>query len=114
VFVYETNFGTANYTLSDFNNFVFVGVTGSTDFNSDLVPQLFDINFLSASGSLSGTNIFLLSSTTDTYTMTSAIPQSAAVPAPLPILGLPAVLFYSRKLKKRFKASKELSSNALV
>jgi hypothetical protein len=41
-------------------------------------------------------------------------PSAAAVPAPLPILGLPAVLFYSRKLKKRIKASRELSSNALV
>ena len=39
---------------------------------------------------------------------------SAPVPAPLPILGLPAVLFYSRKLKKRIKASREVSSNALV
>ncbi len=28
------------------------------------------------------------------------------VPAPLPILGLPAVLFYSRRIKKRIKASK--------
>ena len=39
---------------------------------------------------------------------------AAAVPGPLPILGLPAVLFYSRKLKARIKASRELSSNALV
>ena len=40
--------------------------------------------------------------------------QLSAVPGPLPILGLPAVLFYSRKLKARIKASRELSSNALV
>ena len=45
-----------------------------------------------------------------TVTFTSV----AEVPAPLPILGLPAVLFYSRKLKKRIKASRENSSNALV
>jgi len=38
----------------------------------------------------------------------------SAAPAPLPILGLPAVLFYSRKLKKRISASREMSSNALV
>ena len=38
----------------------------------------------------------------------------AAAPAPLPILGLPAVLFYSRKLKKRIKESRETSSNALI
>ena len=42
------------------------------------------------------------------------IPKLQSAPAPLPILGLPAVLFYSRKLKKRIKASRELSSNALV
>ncbi len=29
--------------------------------------------------------------------------NSATVPAPLPILGLPAVLFYSRRIKKRLK-----------
>jgi hypothetical protein len=38
----------------------------------------------------------------------------AAVPGPLPILGLPAVLFYSRKLKKRIKASREASGAALI
>jgi hypothetical protein len=37
-----------------------------------------------------------------------------AVPGPLPILGLPAVLLFSRKLKKRIKASREASSKALV
>ena len=33
-----------------------------------------------------------------------------AVPGPLPILGIPAVLFYTRKLKNRIKASREASS----
>ncbi len=33
----------------------------------------------------------------------------ASVPAPLPILGLPAVLFYSRKLKKRIQQRKALA-----
>ena len=39
---------------------------------------------------------------------------ASVVPAPLPILGLPAVLFYSRKLKKRIKASRETLSASLV
>jgi hypothetical protein len=37
-----------------------------------------------------------------------------AVPAPLPILGIPAVLLYSRNLKKRIKARREISSSALA
>jgi len=45
---------------------------------------------------------------------TGPLSAPAAAPAPLPILGLPAVLFYSRKLKKRIKASRELSSSSLV
>ena len=44
----------------------------------------------------------------------SSASASVAAPAPLPILGLPAVLFYSRKLKKRIKASREASSASLV
>jgi hypothetical protein len=53
--------------------------------------------------------------TTTNQTITSFSATSAtAVPGPLPILGLPAVLFYSRKLKKRIKASREASSKALV
>ena len=39
---------------------------------------------------------------------------STPVPAPLPILGIPAVLLYSRNLKKRIKARREASSAALV
>ena len=46
--------------------------------------------------------------------VTSSTVSAAVVPAPLPILGLPAVLFCSRKLKKRIKASRELSSASLV
>ena len=33
----------------------------------------------------------------------NTLSEEAPVPAPLPILGLPAVLFYSRRLKKRIK-----------
>jgi hypothetical protein len=43
-----------------------------------------------------------LSDSSGSGTFTSSA-EEAAVPAPLPILGLPAVLFYSRKLKKRIK-----------
>ena len=52
---------------------------------------------------------------TTTYTITNGsvsdtiTVSASAVPAPLPILGLPAVLIYSRKLKKRIKASREAS-----
>ena len=37
-----------------------------------------------------------------------------AVPGPLPILGIPAVLLYSRNLKKRIKARREASNTSLV
>jgi len=47
-------------------------------------------------------------------TMNIGTASVSAAPAPLPILGLPAVLFYSRKLKKRIKESRETSSNALI
>ena len=39
---------------------------------------------------------------------------STPVPAPLPILGLPAVFFCIHKLRKRIKASREASSASLV
>ena len=45
---------------------------------------------------------------------TSSASVASAVPAPLPILGLPAVFFYSRKLRKRIKVSKEASGASLV
>jgi hypothetical protein len=40
--------------------------------------------------------------------------SSASVPGPLPILGIPAVLFYTRKLKNRIKASRETSKASLT
>jgi enhancing lycopene biosynthesis protein 2 len=42
------------------------------------------------------------------------ISSVAAVPAPLPILGIPPVLVYCRKLKKRIKARRDSSSPALI
>ncbi len=44
-----------------------------------------------------GTNIYLDTDLNNVYL------YATSVPAPLPILGLPAVLFYSRKIKKRLK-----------
>jgi hypothetical protein len=76
----------ANLLLSDF------GMTTSSTFN--------------ATYTIDGT------STSDTISVNGT--TAAAAPAPLPILGLPAVLFYSRKLKKRIKASRELVSASLV
>ena len=72
----------ANLLLSDF------GMTTSSTFSAT-----YTINGTSTS------DIITVNGTTD----------PAGVPAPLPILGLPAVLFYSRKLKKRIKASREAS-----
>ena len=75
----------------------------------------FQYNIASISGSIAPADSLIdsqggqQSSTLSINTLTSAAP----VPAPLPMLGLPAVLFYSRKLKKRIKASRETSSNAL-
>lgn len=42
------------------------------------------------------------------------VSAAQAVPGPLPILGIPAVLLYSRNLKKRIKARREASGAALV
>jgi len=39
---------------------------------------------------------------------------STPVPAPLPILGIPAALVYCRKLKNRIKASRDSSNTSLV
>ena len=74
-------------------------------------------SFSVVSGDSFGFSIDGLDGCCDTGTATISnfsAPSAAAVPAPLPILGLPAVLFYSRKLKKRIKASRELSSASLV
>ena len=42
------------------------------------------------------------------------VSAAQAVPGPLPILGIPTVLVYCRKLKKRIKASREASITSLV
>ena len=88
-------------------------------FTQDLVPQMIGLTFFSSNTStnpLTASSSLRMRNINDgtRYTLNSALPSAAAVPAPLPILGLPAVLFYSRKLKKRIKVSRELSSNALV
>ena len=108
-------------TTYDQSNYfgLFWDPSSPVDFTLDLVPQFSDINFFAAKLAPTGTASFTLESldplgNNTLYTLTSATPSAAAVPAPLPILGLPAVLFYSRKLKKRIKVSRELSSNALV
>ena len=82
------------------------------DFNSDLKPQFNDINFGAASsGPPTGYASFAMIGNTG-FNLISAAPQ--AVPGPLPILGIPAVLFYTRKLKKRIKARKEASGASLT
>ena len=107
------------YGQSDFSGFVW-SPSQQVDFTLDLVPQFSDINFFAASPSAPvGNSNYVLRSqdplaNNTLYTLTSASPSASGVPAPLPILGLPAVLFYSRKLKKRIKASTKVSSNALA
>ena len=88
-------------------------------FTQDLVPQMIGLTFFSSNTStnpLTASSSLRMRNINDgtRYTLNSALPSAAAVPAPLPILGLPAVLFYSRKLKKRIKVSRELSSASLV
>ena len=74
------------------------------------MPQFNDINFRANNSSApDGSGRFELSST---YTMTSANP--ASVPGPLPILGIPPVLLFSRKLKARIKALREASNPTLL
>jgi len=63
---------------------------------------------------LAAGNSYNLTAGNNTITFNVSTSNPAAVPAPLPILGLPAVLFYTRKLKKRIKASREISSSSLV
>jgi len=61
-------------------------------------------------GMTPGTYINTLSNN-DTITLNVG---TTAVPGPLPILGIPAVLLYSRNLKKRIKARREASNTSLV
>jgi hypothetical protein len=63
---------------------------------------------------LAAGNSYNLTAGNNTITFNVSTSNPAAVPAPLPLLGLPAVLFYTRKLKKRIKASREISSSSLV
>ena len=63
---------------------------------------------MTTSSTFSATYTINGTSTSDIITVNGTT-DPAVVPAPLPILGLPAVLFYSRKLKKRIKASREAS-----
>jgi hypothetical protein len=78
-------------------------------FGNLFVPVGYSSTLLSGSASFAG-SFATLGMDTGTYTGTFSNGDTitlnvgtAAVPAPLPILGLPAVLFYSRKLKKRIK-----------
>jgi hypothetical protein len=104
------------YTLADYSAINWDPKTpGSVNFNIDLFDQFADINFFSnTAGVPSGMMPFGLRGSSAFYTMTAATPTAAAVPGPLPILGLPAVLLYSRKLKKRIQARREATNPALV
>ncbi len=97
-------------TLSFNNQFEYVSYTNAPGASATLRPVAGDgIAFSYGSGLMInmfgnvtpginiGTNVYL-----DTV-QNNVILRATSVPAPLPILGLPAVLFYSRKIKKRLK-----------
>jgi hypothetical protein len=102
----------SSYTLSDYRDIYFTPNSGTIDYNVDLVPQFYDINFVSSSSSAPSATSANTLTGNGIYTLTSATPQ--AVPGPLPILGIPAVLLYSRNLKKRIKARREASGASLT
>ena len=109
----ETVSGTpSSYTLLDYQG-IYLSPSTTVNYNIDLVPQFYDINFLSSPGSSAPSALFNNTlNGVGLYTLTSATPQ--AVPGPLPILGVPAVLLYSRNLKKRIKARREASEVSLT
>ena len=78
-------------------------ITGSLTFNNTTISGLGLTDGTSYSGLISDSN--------DTITLNAG---SAPVPGPLPILGIPAVLLYSRNLKKRIKARREASGASLT
>jgi hypothetical protein len=87
----------------------------TVNFNNDLVPQFDWIEFYMyepySTSSVTGGGLYFQTLTwrvSDSpnytyYTLISATPATSAVPGPLPIFGIPAILFYSRKLKRRIK-----------
>ena len=76
--------------------------------------SVYDGKTLASLGLTSGTYSWTWGSGVNDDSLTVNIASVAAVPGPLPILGLPAVLFYSRKLKKRIKARRESSGQEMV
>jgi hypothetical protein len=118
---YFPAFGSGSFILG----FESTGDRFSFGFNTVYVPEGYSSitpALLSGSATFAGETFESLGMDTGTFegtltngdTITLNVGTAAAVPAPLPILGLPAVLFYSRKLKKRIKASREISSASLV
>jgi hypothetical protein len=101
------------YQLSDYST-LYWDPNLPVNYNLDLVPQFSSLTFGSSSSAPDASSNFELSSrmSSSTYTLTSANP--VAVPGPLPILGIPAVLLYSRNLKKRIKARRETSEASLA
>lgn len=114
----ETISGTpTTYSLSDYDVLFWQPIsTSSINYSSNLVPQFqaltFDRSFSGNAPVGSGNFKFTSISSFDEYTLTSA--TLASVPSPLPILGIPSVLLFTRKLKARIRARREASSTALV
>ena len=84
--------------VTSYNFLMYDGTGASLNFNANGGSNVFD-NF-------SGYDLNPGPSAT-TFT-------TQAVPAPLPILGIPAVLLYSRNLKKRIKARREASGASVT
>ena len=76
---------------------------------------------LSGSATFTGESFSSLGMTTGTYVNTLSNNDTitlnvgtAAVPGPLPILGIPPALLFSRKLKARIRARRNISNSALA
>ena len=97
------------------SNFAFSSIP---EVSAEIVDGRFQLFFqnapLSRTPSLSSKEDLIVSSAVVTVRGASTLDNPNPVPAPLPILGLPAVLFYSGKLKKRIKENGDVSSKTLV
>ena len=92
------------------NNMAPVSANGwafSTNNNRIIHNYLVNNNTTLINAQCSGGNCFNQASFGSPFTQISQ--NYATVPAPLPILGLPAVLFYSRRLTKRIQQRKALA-----
>jgi len=114
---------TSGFVANTYSGDIFgFGFNAFTSSGAELyLPASYSSGNLSGSATFTGNSFSNLGMTTGTYVNTLSNNETvtlnvgiAAVPGPLPILGIPAVLLYSRNLKKRIKARREASNTSLV